>query len=462
MSSNTQLIQSIQSCVLSHHQSVTVALSGGVDSIVMLHACLAIREQNPSSLTINAIHIHHGLSANADAWLAFCQQLCAQHNVAFLYKKVSVQPAARKSLEALARQARYAAIDALVEANSLVLLAQHEDDQAETVLLQLKRGAGPKGLSGMAQAFKKSSHVEYARPWINAGIGKQDIVAYAQQHKLEWVEDESNNDTAFERNFIRKNVMPLLKKKWPQISSTISRSAMFCASQNKLVEQFALEALQKNQNAEGALSSSGLLALPDALVAEVLRLWSGNTIGFNVSAAQLHEIKKLIAAKEDQVGCVQVADWQCRSFNQYLYWLPTADVIDVPPVAIELNINFDDSSSKFHITYGDLHRKVKLFANRPTKTLKAWMKEMKIKPWRRLGAPIVCLNEQIIGVQFNDDLVISEAFQHQSANMSASAPASACAIATHSFTPNEMSKIISTLHDTIKKIDNSGNSLPLI
>jgi len=153
---------------------------------------------NPSStkqgpFSINAIHIHHGLSPNADNWLLFCQQLCEQFQISlqckilFQYQKVSIQPEPRQSLEALARNARYAALDKLAPADSLVLLAQHEDDQAETVLLQLKRGAGPKGLSGMARRFTKTSSVEYARPWINAGISKQDILTYAKRHQLTWL-----------------------------------------------------------------------------------------------------------------------------------------------------------------------------------------------------------------------------------------------------------------------------------
>lgn len=419
MSTNSQLVKTIQSCVSPHYSSVTVALSGGVDSAAMLHACATIREKSDLPFSVNAIHIHHGLSPNADEWLAFCRQLCEQLQIPFQYQKVLIQVAPRQSLEAVARNARYAALDKLAPAGSLVLLAQHDDDQAETVLLQLKRGAGPKGLSGMAERFTKSSSVQYARPWVNSGVGKQEILRYAEQHKLSWVEDESNQNTSFERNFLRNDIMPVLKDKWPQISKTISRSALLCASQNQLVETMAGEALQKIQNKECALSLSGLSILPNALAAEVIRLWSSIQIGLTVSAAQLHEIQKLCLAKADQKGRVQLENWQCRSFNQYLFWVGVDDVVEMPLPNQYVEIEINSKIERMDLTYGDLHRRVSLFANRPTKTLKVWMKEAGVKPWKRMAMPIICLNEQIVAVQLGDKLVVNEQFKDKALTPSA-------------------------------------------
>ncbi|MFT6330491.1 MAG: tRNA(Ile)-lysidine synthase, partial [Bermanella sp.] len=225
------------------------------------------------------------------------------------------------------------------------------------------------------------------------------------------VEDESNQDTSFDRNFLRNNVMPILREKWPQINKTIIRSALLCASQNELIETLAREALNKIENEQAALPLSGLCALPDALLSEVIRLWSTQQIGLTVSAAQLNEIQKLRTAKADQVGYVQVKNWQCRSFNQYLYWVALSDIADAPMAARVVNIDLDTQIECFKVTYGDLHRKVRLFANRPTKTIKAWMKEWEVEPWRRMAMPIVCLNEQIIAVQLGPKLIFSAQFQ---------------------------------------------------
>ncbi len=455
MSVNNQLIQSIQSCVSPKYQSVTVALSGGVDSVVMLHACVQLRAQMMAqiqsvSFTVKAVHIHHGLSPNADNWLAFCKDLCEKHEVEFTFLKVGVNQQSRKSLEELARNARYAAIDELASPDSLVLVAQHEDDQAETVLLQLKRGAGPKGLSGMARQFTKSSSVEYARPWIAAGIGKQDVLDYAQQHQLTWVEDESNNDQAFERNFLRNEVLPILKGKWPQITKTISRSANLCAIQNELVESLAKEALHKIIDAAGSLSIIGLQALPHSLAAEVLRMWTTIQSSLTPSLAQLNEIQKLCEAKADQVGVVQIRGWQCRCFNQYLYWVENSSVVTKPYQSFKIDVKELDEggitrenltigllnpSAKeaeqsdcvltiaaevhdINVTFGDLQRKVKMYGKRPTKTIKAWMKEWKIKPWRRMAVPILMINDEVFAIVTEETINIcylykeSEAYPH--------------------------------------------------
>jgi tRNA(Ile)-lysidine synthase len=376
----------------------------------MLHACALLSKQSSFPIELKAIHIHHGLSPNADQWLSFCQNLCEQMHVPFQFQKVNVPAQARQSLEETARNARYKAIDELASVNTLVLLGQHEDDQAETLLLQLKRGAGPKGLSGMAERFKYKTSVEYARPWINAGIGKQEILDYAKENQLSWVEDESNEDSAFDRNFLRNELMPILKAKWPKINKTICRSAKLCAAQNEIVESFALESLENIQNENASLSLAGLANLPNALANEVIRLWSTQQIGFAPSAAQLDEIHKLSAAKADQIGYVHVNNWQCRSFEQALYWVAISDVLDTPVAKHALTIDIKGEAFSINVNYGDLQRKVSLYANRPRKSIKAWMKESSVAPWKRLGMPILCHDEQIIAVQMNDKLVISELF----------------------------------------------------
>lgn len=413
MSTTSQLVNSIQSCV-GPQTSITVALSGGVDSVVMLHACHHLVKQSSLPIQLNAIHIHHGLSPNADEWLLFCQNLCEKLKVPLQYQKVKVQAQARLSLEEIARNARYQAIDELASAQTsaqtIILLGQHEDDQAETLLLQLKRGAGPKGLSGMAERFKHKAQVEYARPWINAGIGKKEILDYAREHQLSWVQDESNQDSSFDRNFLRNEVMPVLKAKWPQINKTICRSAKLCAQQNELVEEFALEALEKVQNDNASLSIAGLSSLPKTLANEVIRLWSVQQISFAPSAAQLDEILKLSEAKADQVGFVQLNDWQCRSFEQSLYWVAVADVFQTPLEQKTISLVLSGKLQTIIVSYGDLQRKVRLYANRPTKSIKTWMKESGVTPWSRLAMPILCHNEQVIAVQLKEQLVISDSF----------------------------------------------------
>lgn len=409
MQTQSSILQSIQDAI-ARRSVVTIALSGGIDSVVMLHACVALSKHTSARLTVNAVHIHHGLSPNADAWLVFCEQLCQGLDVPLKHQKVSLKPQPRSSLEALAREERYAAIENLALPNSLILLGQHQDDQAETFLLQLKRGAGPKGLSAMAASFTKQGNIEYARPWVNAGIGRSDIEAYAAQHQLSWVEDESNQNINFERNFLRKEVMPLLVAKWPKISNTIARSAALCATQNQLVEAYAQETLGKVQQSDGSISLAGLLVLPADLANEVLRLWTHERINSSVSCAQLNEIVKLSRARIDQVGYVQVSHWQCRSFQQHLYWLNMSQVVETPEPDFTVAVQIDAREALANITFGQLNRKVQLVDNRPPKTIKTWLKENNVKPWRRLAMAVVSVDKRIIALQIGTQLTFTQAF----------------------------------------------------
>jgi tRNA(Ile)-lysidine synthase len=422
---------------------ITVALSGGIDSVVLLHACWKLKQHRPQ-VNLAAIHIHHGISVNADDWLSFCTKLCYTLSIPLQTARVNVEKHARKSLESLARDARYTAINELAKPGTTVLLAQHEDDQAETVLLQMKRGAGPKGLSGMAERFSllrekdgrmsSTSAVKYARPWINNGVSKSHILDYAQQAKLQWVEDESNQDSSFDRNFLRQTVMPLLKEKWPQITHTITRSARHCASQTELVEALAKEALSNVLSEDGGLRCRDLLVLPNAMQNEVLRLWAAQFLDQSPSQMQLAEILKLAKANEDKNGKVVFKTHQCRRDRMTLFLIPKGNIHDIALPSTQITIaelkNSDQAHGDLHfsiqdhrltihyvsqitrqkkamcldlskkattltISYGDLSRRFKADTQRPSKTLKAWMKEANLPEWQRLSVPVIELDSDI-------------------------------------------------------------------
>src|SRR5258707_1079189 len=166
---------------------IAVALSGGIDSVVLLH----LLKEHPG---ISAVHVHHGLSANADAWAAFCRRLCKQWGVPLKISKVKVRRSG-KGLEAAAREARYGAFGKLDA--DVIALAHHLDDQAETVLMNLLRGAGARGASGMAERTRSGGKT-FLRPLL--GTTRKEILAYARKHALEWIEDERNPDVGLTRN----------------------------------------------------------------------------------------------------------------------------------------------------------------------------------------------------------------------------------------------------------------------
>jgi tRNA(Ile)-lysidine synthase len=228
---------------------VAVGLSGGVDSVVLLHA---LSRKNAS---VTAVHVHHGLSPNADAWAAFCRRLCKRLGVPLSIHKVKVRKRGR-GLEAAARDARHE-VFASTDCDCIVL-AHHLDDQAETVLMNLLRGAGRRGASGMA-AKSRLGRKTVLRPLLQ--VPRPAIVAYARAHRLEWIEDESNADESLTRNFVRRQVAPLLDKKYPKWRENLARAARHFARQ----EAGAQDLLRK------FLQAKGLRAPSEAKLVEMLK-----------------------------------------------------------------------------------------------------------------------------------------------------------------------------------------------
>ena len=188
---------------------LVLGLSGGLDSMVLLQLCHQLTQS--CAIRLKAVYIHHGLSANADQWADFCLQQCQKRNIAFEVQKVQLNPAA--NIEAQARAARYSALAAFVTTRQTALLtAHHADDQLETLLLALKRGAGPAGLSGIA-ALQPFAAGWLVRPLLD--FSREQLEAFAQLQQLKWIEDESNNDSRFDRNFLRLEIIPLLQQRWP-------------------------------------------------------------------------------------------------------------------------------------------------------------------------------------------------------------------------------------------------------
>jgi tRNA(Ile)-lysidine synthase len=229
-----------------------VALSGGLDSTVLLHllAGLAQREVLPP---LSAIHIHHGLQAAADAWPAHCRALCSSLGVPLHVEYVQVQPGA--SLEQAARDARYAAFAARLGVDEVLLTAQHRDDQAETLIFRLLRGAGVQGLAAMpVNRVLAAGHL--VRPLL--GCSRADLEAYAQAQGLLWVDDPSNTDERFSRNYLRRQILPTLTQRWPQALNSMARSAAHLSEAQQLLDELA----QQDLDAATASKEFSWLGLP--------------------------------------------------------------------------------------------------------------------------------------------------------------------------------------------------------
>jgi tRNA(Ile)-lysidine synthetase-like protein len=205
-------------------RGLLVAFSGGLDSTVLL--VLAARFARAHGLALNALHVHHGLSPHADDWVAHCEGVCRQLAVPLIVERVQLCRGNGESLEAQARAARYERLAAHLGEGEWLLTAHHQDDQLETLLLALKRGAGLRGLAGMV-ASQPFAAGHLLRPLLD--MSRAELAEAAQSLPYGWVEDESNEDPSYDRNFLRQQIIPLLKDRWPAMARTTARTMALCA-----------------------------------------------------------------------------------------------------------------------------------------------------------------------------------------------------------------------------------------
>lgn len=293
-----------------------IAYSGGLDSHVLLHALSDTRDILKGAI-IEAVHVNHGLSPNAKKWALHCEQQCASLGILLHHVSVDAQAQKGESREAAARNARYQAIAALMKIGDCLLTAHHQDDQAETLLLQLLRGAGPKGLAAMPLVAEFSS-AWHARPLLS--LNRDELQQYANQHALEWIDDESNFDTGFDRNFLRHEILPLLKTRFPAAAETLSRSASLCAEAAELLTASAMTDIDELMLGENTLSVSRLLVLGETRARNVLHQWI-HAVGFPVpTAAQTQRIwQDAICSAVDSCPLVSWPGAELRRYRDELF-----------------------------------------------------------------------------------------------------------------------------------------------
>ncbi|OOS00843.1 tRNA lysidine(34) synthetase TilS [Haemophilus paracuniculus] len=296
------------------HAHFVIGLSGGVDSVVLLHL---FRQLN---VEVRAIHIHHGLSPNADSWADFCHALCQRWQIPCVVRKVKVQ--GEKGVEGNAREARYQALGEQIQADEILVTAHHLDDQAETFLLALKRGSGVKGLSAM-QAVSYRQNLTLFRPLL--GISKADLINYAKQQDLLYIQDESNQINDFDRNFLRNEILPALNQRWQHFNQMIARSAQHCAEQQTLLEELLAEELNKFADVQRkSLNIAEFPYFSHAKQKQLIRLWLTRHQIPMPTTAQLQQIlEQLISAKQDKNPQLQLGKIWLRRYQQRIFLTPT-------------------------------------------------------------------------------------------------------------------------------------------
>jgi tRNA(Ile)-lysidine synthase len=295
---------------------LVIAYSGGVDSQVLLHALASLSQKDEISNDITVCHVNHGLSKNANDWQLFAQKTCAKLNLNLEVSRVNIQEQAQQSLEALARKARYKALQSIYNEPALIITGHHSDDQAETFLLALKRGSGLKGLSAMAIESKRENDL-LLRPLLK--ISRAEIIDYANQFSLTWVEDESNTDTHFDRNFIRNEIVPLLSNRWPSIVNTINRSSEHCREGQLLLNELAAEDLTHCQCSNNRLLIEPLSQLSQARFNNVIRYFLQQKSCLMPSTQQLAQLYHQLSAGHDKNPAVKLGDNYLRRYKGCLY-----------------------------------------------------------------------------------------------------------------------------------------------
>lgn len=396
---------------VSPYRQLLVGFSGGLDSTVLLHRLKLWRDNEPD-IQLRAMHIHHGLSPHADAWVAHCEAVCAAWTIPLTVERVHLQDEGL-GIEAQARKARYAAFAAELQPDEALVTAQHLDDQCETLLLALKRGSGPAGLSAMPErADFAGSHL--LRPLL--GETRASLETWAREHGLSWIEDESNEDDRYDRNFLRLRVVPLLSERWPHFAEAAARSAMLCAEQESLLDELLSEVLAELITEQGSLTIAPLEAMSPARRAALLRRWLASHGAAMPSRAMLARLWDEVAlAREDATPCVHLNGFDVRRYKGALWWVKSSPsladrVLDWPSLAEPLLLPCDAGRVSLvptgHVRLPEPGEPVTVRfkaggllhivgRNGGRKLKKIWQ-ESNVPPWRRDTTPLLFYGETLI------------------------------------------------------------------
>ncbi|MDO5055163.1 MAG: tRNA lysidine(34) synthetase TilS [Pasteurella oralis] len=310
-----------------------IGFSGGLDSTALLLLLAKLRKNRPH-LQLRAIHIHHGLSQNANYWAQHCQQICEQLQVPLIIEKVQVDSSSN-GIEAGAREARYQAIAHHILPHEMLVTAHHLQDQTETFFLALKRGSGLQGLSAM-QVQSTLYHLPIFRPLLN--FTRIELEQFVQSEELTWIEDESNIDNRYERNFLRNAILPHLRQRWAHFDLAVQRSAQHCFEQQQLLNELLSEEFTQNFDKTDRTFNISQFATFSALKQKaLLRLWLAEWQVPMPSLLQLTQIiQDVIFAKPDSQPQFQLGSQIIRRYQQRLYM--TCQFANLTQIALNIHI----------------------------------------------------------------------------------------------------------------------------
>jgi len=395
---------------------LVIAYSGGLDSRVLLQLSKEYVEKHPR-FTLQAIHVHHGLQKSADAWLEHCQQQVELLSIPFVAEKLEIALKSRQSLEAVAREQRYAALAKYIGADSCLLTGHHADDQFETFMLALKRGSGLQGLAAMPQSRVFSQGV-LLRPLLQSS--RAELEAYAKQVKLSWIDDPSNLSLDFDRNFLRHQILPELTQRWPQWLTTSQRSVQLLQEAVSLHDELAELDYRQVARQQG-LSLSELQGLSLERQKNLVRYWFAQQAWAYPSHAQLQQILQQSQAKSDAKVAMAFPEGELRRYKELLYlvdrrslqcscqevdwpwqtqnclhlangsrlsWQKGGNLLPPSPTQ-QVKVKFRDQlEQKNFAAFGRLGRR----------SIKKLLQESELEPWHRARIPFVFYDDTLVAI----------------------------------------------------------------
>lgn len=378
---------------LASFNKVYIGFSGGLDSCVLLHK---LSQNLDIHSKLIAVHINHGLSPHADEWTIFTEKTAKSFNVPF--KKFFIHLEKKNNLEESARDERYRIFSSLLENEKEVLvLAHHQNDQAETILMHLFRGAGIDGLAGIPE-FRSLGKGKLYRPLLH--FSRQSLEQYAKENRLNWIEDESNQSVHFDRNFLRHEIIPLLQKRWPQLIPNLSRTAQHCAAAKQFIQSEIHRELKGMVDKKQRLSITQLVSYPRNAQCFLLREWLAQQ-NFKLPAQDkiVRILDELIVAKADATPVVSWKEGEIRRYQEWLY-------------AFSSNYSSKDYSAatteelkKLQAQHPESHFEVrfrqggeKILWRGKTRDLKKLFQKWQIPPWERNHIPLIYKDNVLVKV----------------------------------------------------------------
>lgn len=372
-----------------------VGFSGGLDSTVLLHL---LAQEAANLPPIAAIHIHHGISPNAKAWQQHCESVCKAWHIPFITTSVSFDKSS--NLEAVARSARYAALVNNLSEREALLTGHHADDQAETLLLQLVRGAGIGGLSGMKER-KPFAAGMLVRPLLS--LSRQALEQYARAKGLVFIEDESNLDESYSRNYMRHTILPLLQEKWPGVTGVLNRTTVLADYANKCLDDLA-ELDMPHLSTPNQLPLQPLALLSRERIFNCLRFFIKQQVPQLPSAATVERIyTEVIQAKADATPEVCFGDYIIRRYDEVLFLepvLPSPNLPTIPwpdfPATLQAGYGlglFTGTGKAEKVTIRFRQGGEVIVLHGHTKSLKKLFQQWKVPPWKRDSIPLIFIDD---------------------------------------------------------------------